>query len=98
EYTNAFGSDAWRQSVRNSVNGNYDHRNPPAPEPEQPASPQPQPQPTAISDRTPVAHPFRGEASSPVSTPQAQAQQSTSAPSPHTSLPPTSAEFAQQVV
>src|SRR6266446_5843600 len=30
EYINAFGSDAWRQSVRNSVKGNYDYRFPPA--------------------------------------------------------------------
>jgi hypothetical protein len=53
EYINAFGTDGWRKSVRNSVKGNYDYRFPftpsgaegPAPEPEQPESPQPQPQP-----------------------------------------------------
>jgi hypothetical protein len=45
EYINAFGTDGWRKSVRNSVSGNYDYRFPPAPEPEQPESPQPQPQP-----------------------------------------------------
>jgi hypothetical protein len=28
EYINAFGTDAWRQSVRNSVNDNYNHRFP----------------------------------------------------------------------
>ncbi len=43
EYINAFGTDGWRKSVRNSVNGNHDYRFPP--EPEQPESPQPQPQP-----------------------------------------------------
>jgi hypothetical protein len=54
EYINAFGTDGWRKSVRNSVNGNYDYRFPPDPDPEQPAlsalrtnlrseSPQPQP-------------------------------------------------------
>src|SRR6266436_4597039 len=37
EFSNAFGTDGWRQSVRNSVNSNYDYRFPPA----QPESPQP---------------------------------------------------------
>ncbi len=46
EYINAFGTDGWREAVRNSVNGNQDYRFPPAPKPEQPESPQPQPQPT----------------------------------------------------
>jgi hypothetical protein len=70
EYINAFGTDGWRKSVRNSVNGNYDYLFPPDPEPEQPAlsalrtnlrseSPQPQPQPAQ---------------------PQTQAQQPASAP------------------
>src|SRR5713226_3081187 len=47
EYINAFGTDGWRKSVRNSVNGNYDYRFPPGPEPEpgraQPESPPPTP-------------------------------------------------------
>src|SRR5260370_334608 len=55
EYINAFGTDGWREAVRNSVNSNHDYLFPPAPE--QPESPQPQPSPVA-----PVAHPFRGEA------------------------------------
>jgi hypothetical protein len=37
EYINAFGTDGWREAVRNSVNGNQDYLFPPAPEPEQPA-------------------------------------------------------------
>ena len=45
EYINAFGTDGWRKSVRNSVNDNYDYRFPPDPEPEQSESLQPQPQP-----------------------------------------------------
>src|SRR5712692_9346287 len=45
EYTNAFGTDHWRQSLRNSVKGNHDYLFPPAPQPAQSASPQPQPQP-----------------------------------------------------
>jgi hypothetical protein len=88
EYINAFGTDGWRKSVRNSVNSNYDYRFPPDPEPEQSALPasrmvlrdeSPQPQPA------PVAHPFRGEAfrstgaTSPAP-PQTQAQQPASAP------------------
>jgi hypothetical protein len=32
EYINAFGTDDWRNSIRNSVNGNHDYRYPPAPE------------------------------------------------------------------
>src|SRR6266851_5483721 len=36
EYINAFGTNGWRESVRNSVNGNRDYRFPPAPKPEQP--------------------------------------------------------------
>src|SRR5713226_8989334 len=35
EYCEAFSSDAWRDSVRTSVNGNRDYRFPPGPEPEQ---------------------------------------------------------------
>src|SRR5713101_6305508 len=45
EYINAFGTDGWRKSVRNSVNGNHDYLFPPGPEPEHSESPQPQPQP-----------------------------------------------------
>ena len=45
EYINAFGTDGWRKSVRNSVKGNFDYRFPP--EPEKPESPQPPPQPAA---------------------------------------------------
>jgi len=71
EYINAFGTDGWRKSVRNSVNGNYDYRFPP--DPEQSESLQPQPHPTA------VAHPFRGEAF-PSAPQQTQAQQPASTP------------------
>ncbi len=88
EYINAFGTDGWREAVRNSVNGNQDYRFPPAPEPEQPAlsalrtnlrSESPQPQPPA------VAHPFRGEAFPSTGTtspapPPTQAQQPASQP------------------
>jgi hypothetical protein len=43
EHINAFGTNGWRQSIRNSVNYNHDYLFPPAPKPEQPESPQPQP-------------------------------------------------------
>ncbi len=78
EYINAFGTDGWRKSIRNSVNSNQDYRFPPDPEPEQPAlsalrtnlpSESPQPPPAAVAA---VAHPFRGEASRPASPPQPQ--------------------------
>lgn len=73
EYINAFGTDGWRKSVRNSVKGNYDYRFPftpseaegSAPEPEPPESPQPQPQPA--SPQT--------QAQQPVSAPQSSAPQ-----------------------
>jgi hypothetical protein len=59
EYINAFGTNAWRQSIHNSVNDNYDHRFPPDPEQAQPQPASPPLQPAT------VAHPLRGEASSP---------------------------------
>src|SRR6267378_4112428 len=93
EYTNAFGDDGWRKSIRNSVNGNHKYLFPPAPQPAPSAlrtdqrDESPQPQPAA------VAHPLRGEASHP-----AQPQPPQPAPSPHTPLPLTSTEFVQHVV
>src|SRR5712664_3631642 len=68
EYINAFGSDAWRQSVRNSVNYNHDYLFPPAPE--QPAS-------SPAHTPSPVCHPERSEGSQPI-----PATQPTPAPQP----------------
>src|SRR5438876_8546425 len=45
EYCEAFGTDGWRQSLRNSVKGNTDYLYPPAPEPDQPQQPDPAPPP-----------------------------------------------------
>src|SRR6267378_332824 len=93
EYTNAFGDDGWRKSIRNSVNGNHKYLFPPAPQPAPSAlrtdlrDESPQPQPAA------VAHPLRGEASHP---PPPQPPQP--GPSPHTPMPPTSSEFVQHVM
>ncbi len=72
EYINAFGTNGWRESVRNSVKGNYDYLFPPDPKPEQPEPPQP----AAVG----VAHPFRGEASRPAPPPKAT-------PTQHTEIP-----------
>jgi hypothetical protein len=103
EYINAFGTDGWRQSIHNSVRGNYDYRFPPAPKPEQSPSPQPPPQPA----QTPVnCHSERSEESAFSSSPAQPPTQPQSdiptlsgpAPSPHTPLPPTSAEFAQHLL
>src|SRR5882762_732119 len=77
EYINAFGTDGWRKSVRNSVTSNYDYRFPPDPAPELPPDQAPQ---VAAGLQT-----GGGQAPQP-------------APSPHTSLPPTSAEFVQRIV
>src|SRR2546422_844246 len=118
EYCEAFGSNVWRQSIRNSVNGNHDYRFPPAPEPEQPESPE-QPEPPTNCHSGALAQAFRPEESASSSNsslathfprasrdhsftpseaegPLPQAPQP--APSPHTPLPPTSAEFVQHVV
>jgi hypothetical protein len=38
EYTNTFGSDGWRKSIRKSVNGNHNYRFTPVPKPTTPQS------------------------------------------------------------
>ncbi len=77
EYINAFGTEGWRQSVRNSVNGNQDYLYPPttprsgglqagpAPQPEKSESPQPHPAapPQTQSQPALVVHPLTGGAS-----------------------------------
>ncbi len=85
EYINTFGTDGWRKSVRNSVNSNHDYLFPPAPQ--QPA------------DQAPdvVAGPQTGAGHAPQPAPPTQPAPQP-AQSPHTPLPPTSAEFVQQVV
>src|SRR5229473_1830020 len=46
EYTNAFGTDAWRRAVRNSVHQNFDYCNgSPSPQPPPDQAPQPAPSP-----------------------------------------------------
>ena len=92
EYINAFGTDAWRNSVRNSVDGNYDYRFPkPAPQPS-PQSPPAQTPPVVAGLQT-----GQGRTPQPSADPQPAPPQSP-APSPRTPMPPTSAEFVQQVL
>ncbi len=57
EYINAFGTNAWRQSIRNSVNGNHDYLFPADPKPKQTESPQPQPQQPAWPSAQPQPQP-----------------------------------------
>src|SRR5258708_16114291 len=99
EYCEAFSSDAWRKSVRNSVNGNYNYRFPPVPESPQPQPAQAQtqaPQPTSQPAETSVnCHSERSEESafssrSPLATSHSPLPQT---PSPPTSFPPTTAQF-----
>jgi len=138
EYINAFGTDGWRRSIRNSVNENYNHRFPftpseaegPDEQPDQaspvvaglqtgadqvpqPASPQPQPVETPVNcHSSAVAQAFRPEESASSSnsslathnSPLPQTSQleiatlSGPAPSPHTPLPATGAEFVDQIL
>ena len=60
EYTTAFGTDGWRQSIRNSVKGNTDYLYPPAPKPDQPQQPDPAPPPVNCHSAA-VAQAFRPE-------------------------------------
>ena len=105
EYINAFGTDGWRKSVRNSVTSNYDYRFPPDPAPELPqvvaglqtgGGQAPQPAPSPHTSLPPTSAEFVQRVVAGLQTGGGQAPQP--APSPHTSLPPTSAEFVQRVV
>ena len=79
EYINAFGAEAWRQSVRTSVNGNRDYLLPPDPEPD---APEPASQPAL------VVHPLTGEASPPSPSPRPQ-QPTSTPPQPQPTHPTT---------
>jgi hypothetical protein len=103
EYCEAFGSNAWRNAVFNSVKGNSNYRFPPAPEPEksgqpqpQPAQPQTQPPQTQPQPQTRPQQPVSAPPSNPPQPALPQGQQP--APSPHTPMPATSAEFVQHVL
>jgi len=55
EYINAFDTDDWRKSIRNSVNSNHDYLFPP--KPQQPHPPQPHPTPPPTQDPQPAPAP-----------------------------------------
>ena len=55
EYINAFDTDDWRKSIRNSVNSNHDYLFPPKPEHKQPGSLQPQQSASAPPSHQPAA-------------------------------------------
>src|SRR5260370_33629728 len=51
EHINAFGTNGWRQSIRDSVNYNHDYLFPPPPQPNpppQPPTPRPPPPPPTL--------------------------------------------------
>jgi hypothetical protein len=89
EYINAFGTDGWRKSVRNSVNGNYDYRFPPDPEPEQSA---PSASGVVLRDESPQPQPAQPQtqAQQPASAPPSNPPQLAEQPIPTQPLPPSS--------
>src|SRR5882672_4439886 len=102
EYINAFSTDGWRESVRNSVNSNHDYLFPPKPEPQQPQPQSQQPGPSSRAPMPPTSAEFvqhvvaglqTGQKSSPPapqpSTTPPQAQQPPSNPNPPQSAAPT---------
>src|SRR6266446_7397322 len=105
EYINAFDTDDWRESIRNSVNSNHDYLFPPA-RPEQsrrapePQQPQPQSQQPGPSSRTPmpptsaefVQHVVAGLPRSLRSDPVGQTGQKSSPPAPQPSTTPPQAQ------
>jgi hypothetical protein len=66
EYINAFGTDAWRKTIRNSVNANHAHRFPPDPEP---APEQPQTSSAQPHSQAPTPAPAPSPAISPTPAP-----------------------------
>src|SRR5438445_211433 len=75
EYINAFDTDGWRKSIRNSVNSNHDYLFPPKPEHKQPGSLQPQqsasaPPPHTSNPPHPTPSPYRTPLNPPQSLPK----------------------------
>ena len=58
EYINAFETDDWRKSIRNSVNSNHDYLFPPKPKPQQPQSQSQQPGPSSRAPMPPTSAEF----------------------------------------
>ncbi len=93
EHINAFGTNGWRQSIRNSVNDNHDYLFPPAPKP----NPAPEPQPPAPHPTVPTVGALNVAAGLQPG-PLSAAPHVQPTPSTHTPLPPKAAEFAQHVM
>jgi hypothetical protein len=91
EYINAFGTDGWRKSVRNSVKGNHDYLFPPGPQPQQSESLQPQPQPASAPPSNPP-QPAAQPAETPVNCHSERSEESalSSFPAPSPTPPPAS--------
>src|SRR6266851_2064784 len=85
EYINAFGTDGWRKSLRNSVNSNYAYRFPPDPVPELPPDQAPQ---VVAGLQTGGGQAFRCEALPSAAPPKAASPSPAPAPSPTSSRAP----------
>jgi hypothetical protein len=101
EYYEAFDTNSWRKSIRNSINGNHNYLFPPNAAPEPPTPPA-EPHLNCHSERSEEsAFSLSSAPSSPPTQPAHATQPAPApqpAPSPHIPLPPTSAEFVQHVV
>src|SRR5260370_5590279 len=106
EYIHSFDTNAWRREIRSSFNVPAPQPGPaphPASQPaQQPKSAPPPPTPVEARPVYPVhpeprREPASSASSSSTSSPAPQPS-AKPAPSPHTPLPPTGAEFAQQVL
>jgi len=90
EYINAFGTDGWRKSIRNSVDSNHDYRfTPNAPAPLEGLTPNPNDPDGSTRNASEKRTPTEPEVPS-----SARPEDF----SPSTLMPPTTAEFAQQVL
>ena len=103
EYIHSFDTNAWRREVRSSFNVPTPQPGPaprPASQPaQQPTSAPPPPTPVEAGLVYPEPRREPGSSASSSSTsPTAPQPSAQPAPSPHTPLPPTSAEFVQQVL
>ena len=93
EYINAFDTDDWRESIRNSVNSNHDYLFPPKPKPQQPQPQSQQPGPSSRAPMPPtsaefVQHVVAGLPRSLRSDPVGQTGQKSSPPAPQPSTTP----------
>ena len=93
EYINAFDTDDWRKSIRNSINSNHDYLFPPKPESQQSQPQSQQPGPSSRAPMPPtsaefVQHVVAGLPRSLRSDPVGQTGQKSSPPAPQPSTTP----------